>query len=126
MKMVFQPTININIFWITQLVIAGFFSKFLLPLALRKKCPYSELFWFAFSRIQTECYLVRMRKNAGQNNSEFRYFSRSVKVSDNYKFLLLNGGYVKSKKLSYQILTTANEQKLKSQVMPSFKHLPKP
>ena len=22
-------------------------------LALRKKCPYSELFWYAFSRIQT-------------------------------------------------------------------------
>ena len=24
-------------------------------LALRKKCPYSELFWSAFSRIQSEC-----------------------------------------------------------------------
>ena len=24
-------------------------------IALRKKCPYSELFWSAFSRIQTGC-----------------------------------------------------------------------
>ena len=24
-------------------------------LSLRKKCPYSELFWSAFSRIRTEC-----------------------------------------------------------------------
>ena len=46
---------------------------------LRKNCPYSELFWFAFSRIGTEYggiirispYSVRMRKNAGQNNSEY-------------------------------------------------------
>ena len=28
--------------------------------SLRKKCPYSELFWFAFSRIQTE-YSVSLR-----------------------------------------------------------------
>ena len=50
---------------------------------LRKN--YSELFWFAFSRIGTEYgeiirispYSVRMRKNAGQNNSEYGHFSRS-------------------------------------------------
>ena len=52
----------------------------------RKKCPYSELFWSAFSRIRTEYgeirsispYSVCMRENADQNNSEYRNFSRSV------------------------------------------------
>ena len=41
---------------------------------LRKNCPYSETFWSAFSRIQTEYgetlrispYSVRMRENAGK------------------------------------------------------------
>ena len=45
--------------------------------ALRKKCPYSELFWSVFSRIRTEygeilCispYSVRMRENTDQNNT---------------------------------------------------------
>ena len=57
-------------------------------LSLRKKCPYLELFWFAFSRIRTEYeeirsispYSVRMRENADQNNSEYGHFSRSVWV----------------------------------------------
>ena len=44
--------------------------------SLRKKCPYLELFWSAFSRILTE-YLLRMRENADQNNSEYGHFSRS-------------------------------------------------
>ena len=52
---------------------------------LRKKCPYSELFWSAFSHIRTEYgeirsispYLVQMRENADQNNSEYGNFSRS-------------------------------------------------
>ena len=47
--------------------------------SLRKKCPYSRLFWSAFSRIWTEygeilCippYSVRMRENADQNNSKY-------------------------------------------------------
>ena len=51
---------------------------------LRKKCPYSELFWSAFSRIRTEYgeilpispYSVRMRENADQNNSEYGQFLR--------------------------------------------------
>ena len=46
---------------------------------LCKKCPHSELFWSAFSRIWTEYeeilrifqYSVRMRENADQNNSEY-------------------------------------------------------
>ena len=52
---------------------------------LSKKCPYSKLFWSAFSRIRTEygeirsisLCSVRMRENADQNNSEYGYFSRS-------------------------------------------------
>ena len=55
-------------------------------LALRKKSPYSELFWSAFYRILTEygeilCispYSIRMREDADQNNSEYGHFSRSV------------------------------------------------
>ena len=54
-------------------------------LTLREKCPYSELFWSAFSYIQSEYgeilrispYSVRMRENADQNNSE--YGQKSVK-----------------------------------------------
>ena len=48
-------------------------------------CLYLELFWSAFSRIRAEYgeirfvspYLVRMRKNADQNGSEYKHFSRS-------------------------------------------------
>ena len=47
--------------------------------ALRKKYSHSELFWSAFSRIQTEYgeiqsispHLVQMRENRDQNNSEY-------------------------------------------------------
>ena len=50
--------------------------------SLREKCPYSELFWSAFSRIWTEygeilCIslcLVRILENANQNNSEYGHF----------------------------------------------------
>ena len=49
---------------------------------LCEKCPYSELFWSAFSRIRTEYgeilrispYSVQMRENADQNNSEYGHF----------------------------------------------------
>ena len=52
---------------------------------MRKKCPYSELFWSVPSRIRTEYgemlriypYSVRMRQNVDQNNSEYRHFLRS-------------------------------------------------
>ena len=40
---------------------------------MRKKCPYSELFWFVFSRIRTECGEIL---RTDQNNSEYGYFSR--------------------------------------------------
>ena len=53
--------------------------------SLREKYPYLELFWSAFSRIQTENgelrsispYSVRMRENVDQNNSEYGHFWRS-------------------------------------------------
>ena len=45
-------------------------------LTLREKCPYSELFWSAFSRIRTR-YSVQMRENADQYNSEYGHFLHS-------------------------------------------------
>ena len=44
----------------------------------RKKCPYSDLFWSAFSRTRTKCreilsispYSVRMWENGDQNKSK--------------------------------------------------------
>ena len=55
-------------------------------LKMCKKCPYSELFWSVISRIRTEYggilrifpYLVQMRENNDQNNSEYGHFSRSA------------------------------------------------
>ena len=53
-----------------------------------KKCPYSEFFWSAFSRIQTAYgeifpifpYSVRMRKNTDQKNSQYGHFSSFVTI----------------------------------------------
>ena len=55
---------------------------------LHETCPYSELFWSAFSHVRTEYgeirsispYLVRMRENADQNKSECGHFLRSAKL----------------------------------------------
>ena len=52
---------------------------------LRKKCPYWELFWSAFSRIRTKygeiqsisTYSLRMWENADQNNSKYEHFLHS-------------------------------------------------
>ena len=60
------------------------FFSFRLCYAMRKKCPYLELFLSAFSRISTEYeevlrispYSVRMRENADQNISEYGHFLR--------------------------------------------------
>ena len=60
-------------------------KKLLSGNALRKKCPYSELFWSLFSRIWTKCeeirsispYSVRTGENADQNNSKYGHFSRN-------------------------------------------------
>ena len=60
------------------------FFAFRLCYAMRKKCPYLELFWSKFSRMLTEYgevlrispYSVRIRKNADENNSEYGHFLR--------------------------------------------------
>ena len=47
---------------------------------MRKKCPYSELFWSIFSLIRTEYVeTVRMRENTDQNNFEYGHFLHSEK-----------------------------------------------
>ena len=60
-----------------------------------EKCPCSEFLWSAFSRIRTEYgrivrispYLVRMRGNTDQKNSEYEHFSRSDRPSEMALFL---------------------------------------
>ena len=60
----------------------------ILTLALREKCPCSELFWSIFSPTWTEYgeilrispYSVRMWENADQNNFEHGHFLRSVEL----------------------------------------------
>ena len=57
--------------------------------SLREKCPYSEFFWSAFSRIRTEYreissispYSVQMRENTDRKNPEYGHFSRSDRCS---------------------------------------------
>ena len=49
-------------------------------LTLRKKCPYSELFWSHFPAFGLNS--VRMRENVDRNNSEYGHFSRSVSHVD--------------------------------------------
>ena len=44
--------------------------------SLRKKCPYSEFFWSALSRIRTEYGEIQ---SITQNNSEYGHFSRSAR-----------------------------------------------
>ena len=59
-------------------------------MTLRKKCPYSELFWSAFSRIQPEYpYSVGMQENADQNNSKYGHFSRSERQNKKNSFYFL-------------------------------------
>ena len=56
----------------------------------REKCPYSEFFWPAFSRIRIEYgeilrispYSVWMRENTDQKNSEYGHFSFIVTWQD--------------------------------------------
>ena len=66
------------------------FKNFWNSVALSEKCPYSEFFLSAFSRIRTDIlsrilrhrvygkYLVQMRENTDQENFEYGHFSRSV------------------------------------------------
>ena len=54
---------------------------------LRKKCPYSELFWsavfphFLAFRLNTLSVVSSMRENADQNNSKYGHFLRSHKLT---------------------------------------------
>ena len=68
---------------------------------LREKCPYWELFWSTFSRIQTEYweilrispYSVWMRENADQNNSEYGQFLSNAHLTADWivsYFLLMS------------------------------------
>ena len=66
-----------------------FQTKFAQKGLLHKKCPYSELFWSAFSRIRTEYreklsispYSVQMQENADQSNSKYGHFLCSATIS---------------------------------------------
>ena len=57
---------------------------------MREKCPYSEVFWFPFFRIQTAYgeillispYSVQMRENTYQKIAEYGHFSHNVTFSD--------------------------------------------
>ena len=60
---------------------------------LRKKCSYTDFFWSALSRIQTEYWdlqskLARMRENTDQNTSEHGLFLCSVHFKGWYPNLL--------------------------------------
>ena len=67
-------------------------------------CPYSVLFWSAFSPIRTEYgqirsispYSLQMQENADQYNSEQEHFLRSVKFES-----LKSGCQEQSKQISF-------------------------
>ena len=77
---IYMLTINVTIH---DVVKVSYFSQ---SIILRKKCPYSELFWFVFSSILSEYgemrsispYSVQTRENKDHNNSEYGHFLRSV------------------------------------------------
>ena len=47
---------------------------------MRKKSPYSELLWSAFSRIRTE-YGEILRENVDQNNTEYGHFLHIINLA---------------------------------------------
>ena len=61
-------------------------------MVLRKKCPYSELFWSVFSRIRTEYgeilrlspNSVRMTENMDQSNSKYGQLLHSAALGAVY------------------------------------------
>ena len=74
---------------------------------LREKCPYSEFFWSVLSLVRTEYgeilnispYLVQIRENTDQKNSEYGHFSRSV----NYNSFHPNGFFSENDR-SYNLI----------------------
>ena len=83
---VYNPYINSLSSKYGNLILVGDFNSYM---ALREKCPYSELFWSAFSLIRIEYreipilspYSFRMRQNTDLNNSEYGHLLRSVEHS---------------------------------------------
>ena len=65
---------------------------------MSKKCPYSEFFWWVFSRdwiehgdlqFKSPCS-VQMRENTDQKNSKYGQFSRGKKLWNQFqKWILL-------------------------------------
>ena len=59
---------------------------------LHEKCPYWELFWSRFSRLRTEYgeirsispYSVQMREIGDQNNSEYGYYTDTIRILYGY------------------------------------------
>ena len=76
---------------------------------LHEKCPYSEFLWSVFSRIQIEYgkirsmspYLVRMRENTDQKNSEYKHSSHSDNKSIPGPFLLESSSILQQQSRSY-------------------------
>ena len=101
--------IIIKRFWITILYSESIFDatvlnkKFSLSIfpSLRKKCLYSEIFWFAFSQIRDEygnllCkspYLVQMRESTHQKNSEYEHFLHSAFVKKTVELIKMDHNY---------------------------------
>ena len=92
------------IYWTSETTCSNTFisTKKRESITLRKKCPYSKLFWSVFSRIRTEYreirsispYSVQMRENTDQNNSNYGHFSCSVIHTQNIKSLFNVEGYL--------------------------------
>ena len=88
-----------------------------------EKCPYSELLWFAFSRIRTEYgeirsispYSVEIRENADQNNSEYGNFLRSVfKKSQILSNMISNNIYNKSQHFDIDVNVQVDNENTKT------------
>ena len=90
-KSVVDVSVNLDINWLGQIAYGIYFgfsdeqevhSKSSYK-TLRKKCPYSEFFWSAFSRIWTEYEKVfrispdsvQLREKVDQKNSEYEHIS---------------------------------------------------
>ena len=90
-KKIFQNLRNFNLFFYfkctsqIEIYMQGDHLSFFERKSLRRKCPYSDFFWSAFSCIRAQygdlqsksrCS-VQMRQNTNQENSENEHFSLS-------------------------------------------------
>ena len=77
---------------------AGKFLSIMCTCTLREKHPYSEFFWWIFSRIRTEYgeirsispYSVQMGKNTDQKKSEYGHFSLSSILLQHLIFAIIH------------------------------------